>query len=488
MDGRFDVAIIGGGVVGNAVARELSRYQLKICVLEKELDVCNGVSGHNTGLLHSGILHKRGTLRTECCMEGNAEFEQVAKELDVPFKRCGKFIVGSGEEERKRLMALYDRGLDNGIPGLRMLDESELKEMDPNAQGEFAIFVPSAGILCPFSYTIALAENAAMNGVKHFFDHEVTGITKSADGYEIATTQETVSARWIVNCAGLYSYKIAEMLGYDSYKPSRVKGEYIILDKRVGDKLSRPIYPTPNEAGAFDVHVTPTIDGNILVGPTIETIGKNVNYDATQGMIQHLGKMGAELFPYVRKEYYIRNYAGVFPTLENPDSDEELDFQIRTKEEVPCTVNVVGITSPGLTSALPLARRVVEKIKNSEKLTSNPDFNPVRKGIVRFAEQSKEVQDQLIKKNPDYGEIFCRCECVTKAEIKQAIHNILGVSTVSGIKYRTRATMGRCQGGYCETRITAQIQQELNKDKTEILLNKKNAYMFVGEVRPDEEA
>lgn len=192
---------------------------------------------------------------------------------------------------------------------------------------------------------------------------------------------------------------------------------------------------------------------------------------------------GNKLFSYVKRDYYIRNYVGVFPTVKNPDGDGELDFQIQTKKEVPHAVNLVCINSPGLTSALPIARRVVQKVMEQEALTPDPEFNPIRKGIVRFAEKSKEEQAALIAQDPDYGEIFCRCECVTKAEIKQAAHNILGVSTVSGMKYRTRATMGRCQGGYCETRVTALLEEELGKEKTEILLNKKGAYMFVGDVK-----
>lgn len=458
MGTQYDIVVIGGGVVGSAVARELSRYQLKICVLEKELDVCNGVSGRNTGLLHSGILHEKNLLRTECCMEGNAEFDQVASELDVPFKRCGKLIVGFGEEEKKRLESLYQRGLENEIPGIKMIDHDEIKSLDPNIDGDFAIYVPSAGILCPFTYTIALAENAVENGAEYYFDHEVTGIEKDEEGlFHISTNGGEFVTRWVVNCAGLYAFRISEMLGFEAYVPNRIKGEYEILDKKAGNFLSMPVYPTPNESGAFDVHVTPTIDGNVLVGPTIETIGTKIDYAVTQKMIDVLVEQGSRMFSRMNRDYYIRNYVGVFPTIEDPETHKEMDFQIQTKESAPHAVNLVCINSPGLTSALPLARRVVEKVKAQEELTANEKFNPIRKGIVKFAEQDEEV--------------------------KQALHNVLGVSTISGVKYRTRASMGRCQGGYCETRLTQMVQEELGKQKEEILLNKNGAYMFTGEVK-----
>ncbi len=481
----FDVAVIGGGVVGSAVARELSRYKLDICVLEKELDVCNGVSGRNTGLLHSGILSGDHPMRTECCVEGNAEFDQVAKELDVPFKRCGKLIVGFGESEKKTLEKLYQHGLDCKIPGVRMIGSEEIKAIEPNADGDFALYIPTAGILCPYNYAIALAENAAQNGAKYYFDQEVDDIKRNSDGsWHIHTTKGEWDSRWVINCAGLSAYKISSMLGFGEYVPMRIKGEYEILDKKAGKFLSIPIYPAPSENGDCDIHITPTVDGNILVGPTLQEVDENADYGATQDMIDLMMRQGSKLFPrHVKREYFIRNYVGLFPYVADPNTMERVDFQIQASEENPHAVNLVGISTPGLTSALPLARRAVEKMKAQEELVPNEAFNPVRKGIVRFAEQTDEEKERLIEEDPDYGEIYCRCECVTKAEIKQAVHNILGVSTVSGVKYRTRATMGRCQGGYCETRITAMIEEELHKDVTEVLLNQDDAYMFVGKVK-----
>ncbi len=485
---RYDIAVIGGGVIGSAVARELKRFAVSVCVLERELDVVNGVSGRNTGLLHSGILYEKDSLRHRCVMESNREFDRVAEELDIPFKRTGKLIVGFSEEERRRLEALMERGADNGVPDIRMLDAREMLGIDPNAQGNFALFVPTAGILDPFRYTIALAESAALNGAQYKFDHEVTQIETLPDRTHILhTSQGKVGSRWVVNCAGLEAWRISNMLGFPPCRTNRIKGEYLILDKNVGRLLRVPIYPTPNEQGAFEVHVTPSVEGNVLVGPTLETIGETLDYEATGLQTEVLLRDGRKMFRHVKRENIIRNYVGVFPRIEDPGTGREIDFQVMTSPDIPNVVSLIGITSPGLTSALPLARRVAARIREREDLKENKEFNPVRKGIVSFADQDIQTRRRLIAKDADYGEIFCRCESVTRAEVKQALQNPLGVQTVSGIKYRTRATMGRCQGGYCEMRVTALIRELGGKPREEVLLNKKGAYMFTGKVREDGE-
>ena len=486
---RYDVIIIGGGAVGSAVARELTRYQLSVAVLEKESDVCTQTSGRNTGMLHAGFLYKTGSLKALCSVEGNAEFDAVARELDVPFKRTGKLLVGFTEEHRQRLLAMLQRGRDNGVPGMELIDRARMDEIDPSAGGNFAVFCPSSGILDPFLYTVALAENASNNGADYHLYTEVTGSEALPDGYHVLhTSRGDFGCRWVVNSAGLHSAEISAMLGIPGYVIQPVKGEYFVLDKKAGAFAKIPVYPAPTIRNTFDTHATPTLDGNVLVGPNSFNVEDGEDYSVSQSGMDGLQESGARMFAHMKREYYIRTFAGARPKRIDPDTGEVQDFLIEYRREVPGVINLVGIESPGLTSALPIARRVASILREHETLVPNSHFNPVRHGIIRFHEASHQEQARLIAENPDYGEIVCRCETITRAEILQAIHNSLGVCTVNGIKVRTRASMGRCQGGYCETRITAMIRDELHKAATEVRLTNGNSTMFTGYVKGGEQA
>lgn len=485
----YDIIIIGGGVVGSAIARELTRYQLSVAVLEKESDVCTQSSGRNTGMLHAGFLYKTGSLKAQCAVEGNAEFDTVAKELDVPFKRTGKLIVGFTEEHRQRLLAMIQRGRDNGVPGMEFIDRVRMDEIDPSAGGNFAIFCPSSGILDPFIYTIALAENAVNNGAKYHLYTELTGSEYMPDGRHVLhTNRGDFACRWVINSAGLHSAQISAMLGIPGYVIQPVKGEYFVLDKKAGAFAKIPVYPAPTERNTFDTHATPTVDGNVLVGPNSFNVEDGEDYSVRQVGMDGLQESGARMFKHMKRDYYIRTFAGTRPKRIDPATGEIQDFLIECRNEVPGVINLVGIESPGMTSALPIARRVVSMLREHEELTPNSAFNPVRRGIVRFHELSRQEQARLIAENPDYSEIVCRCETVTRAEIIQAIHNPLGVCTVNGIKVRTRASMGRCQGGYCGTRITALIREELNKAVTDVRLTNGNSAMFAGYIKGGEQA
>ena len=486
---NYDVIIIGGGAVGSAVARELTRWRLSVAVLEKESDVCTQTSGRNTGMLHAGFLYKPGSLKAQCAVEGNAEFDQVARELDVSFKRTGKLIVGFTEEDKARREYFIERGRINGVPGMELIDRKRMDEIDPSAGGNFAIHCPSSGILDPFIYTIALAENAVKNGAKYHLYTEVTGVDRLDDGRHVLhTSQGDFSCRWVVNSAGLNSAKVSAMLGIPGYVIQPVKGEYFVLDKKAGAFAKIPVYPAPTAKFTFDTHATPTVDGNVLVGPNSFNVADGEDYSVRQVGMDGLQESGARMFKHMKRDYYIRTFAGARPKRIDPATGEVQDFLVECRDDVPGVVNLVGIESPGLTSALPIARRVVNMIREREELVPNPDFDPIRKGITRFHEASREEQAKLISENPDYGEIVCRCETVTRAEIIAAIHNPLGVCTVNGIKVRTRASMGRCQGGYCETRITAMIREELKKAVTDVRLTNGDSYMFTGYVKGGEQA
>jgi len=479
---KYDILIIGAGVIGSAVARELSRYDLKICVLEKNPDVCCETSGRNSAVIHGGFAYEIGTKKAECCVEGCLEFDKIAEELDVPFKRTGKVLVGSTREDHESLQKTIEIGRANGSIGLELIDKNRLLELVPTVIGEFAMFSPKSGIVDPFQYNIALAENAKKNGVDFYFEHEVVNIYRKTDEYWlIRTIQGDFETRWVVNCAGLGSVKISGMLGIHGYNLGGSKGDYIVLDKRIGHLLPMPVYPVPTTT-YMGIHVTPTIGGNVIVGPNADYVDDYTYYGVTQKNIVFLAENAFALWPHIHKSDYIRNYSGIQPKWLDRQGILE-DFVIEAPKEVPNTINLVGIESPGLTSALPIARRVVNLLKEHEQLHPNKGFNPKRKGIIRFNNQGNEVKEKLIAENPDYGEIICRCEGVTKAEIVQAIHNPLGVDTVTGIKYRTRSMMGRCQGGYCQMRIAQIIQEELNKNVTDIIYSRKESNMFVGTVR-----
>jgi len=480
----YDVIIIGGGVIGSAVARELSRYTLSIAVLEKETDVVSGTSGRNSAVLHAGFNNKPGTLMAKYCVEGNLGFDRIAKDLDVPFRRTGKLVVGFDEDDYHGLEALKSQGDDNGCPGLELIDAGRITRLAPGIGGHFALFSPMTGILDSFLYTIALAENAHKNGAEYFLNQNVTGIAGNEENYTVRTDSAQFTGRWVINCAGLYSDRIANLLGISDYTIYPCRGEYFILDKKLSHLLPMPAYPVPNaKSGGLGIHLTPTVDGTILIGPSAEYIDDRDDYSSTKPVMDLLLEYGARIFPALSPNAVIRSYSGIRPKLSGKNKGGYADFVIEERVESPRAIHLIGIESPGLTSSIPIAREVVSRIAQREDLKENPGFDPTRRGIIRFRDLPREKQQERIESDPNYGEIICRCETVTKAEILEAIHNPLRVCTFSGIKVRTRAMMGRCQGGYCQTRIAGMIMEEKGLEPEEIIASGKGSNLFVGRLR-----
>ena len=445
MQQSYDVVIIGGGVVGSAIARELSRYKLRIAVLEKESDVCTQTSGRNTGMLHAGFLYKTSSLKAICAVEGNQEFDQVARELDVPFKRTGKLIVGFTDEHRQRLEQFMARGEANGVKGLELIDRKRMDELDPSAGGNFAMWCPASGILDPFLYTIALAENAVHNGAEYHLNCAFTGETRQADGTHLLhTTRGDFHTRWVVNSAGLNSAVVSEQLGIPGYVIKPVKGEYFVLDKLAGQFAKIPVYPAPNPDNTFDTHATPTVDGNVLVGPDSQLARDFQDYESTQAAMDGLIKSGSRMFKHMDRAYFIRNFAGIRPKRIDPATGAVQDFVLECRDEAPGVVNLVGIESPGVTSALPLARRAVALIARQEALEPNPDFDPIRHGIRRFADMTDEERAAAIRlrqKGVDDVVVLER-EHRPGGILRQCIHDGFGLTrfgeTLSGPEYAQR--------------------------------------------------
>jgi len=479
---HYDIVIVGGGVVGCAIARELSKYKINIAVLEKEADVGWGISCRNSGVIHAGFNYKPGTLRAELCLEGNKSFAKLCQELDVPYKKIGKVVVAQKKEEIGGLKKLKSQGEKNRVEGLQIINSIELKKLEPNVKGIAALYSPKTAITSPYLLTIALAENALRNGVSFFLNTEVKNIAKLRNSnFKINTNKGKFTSSYVINSAGLYSDKVAHMVEKNKYRIHPCRGEYHILDKNVSWLINHLIYPVPQTgAGGLGVHLTPTIDGNILIGPSDKYIKRKDNLSITSSVMKMLSAEAREFSPLISPGYVIRSYSGIRAKQAPSSEGGYWDFVIEESDKISNFINLIGIESPGLTAAQPIAKRVVEIINIKERLNSNPNFNPFRKGILRFEEQDEKTKKALIKQNSDYGEIVCRCEKVTKKEILEAINNPLRARSLISIKYRTRAMMGRCQGGYCLPRIIEILRENFNLAPREITLKGNNSYLLVG--------
>lgn len=484
METDYDVVIIGGGVIGCGIARELSRYQINILLVERESDVARGASGKNSGVIHSGFDPPVGSLKARLNIEGNRLFKELCQELDVPFNFIGKLVVVKDKTEAKDLKILKRRAKVNGVPSVEIIGLEELRQLEPNVEAQAALYLPTAGITLPYLLNIALAENALSNGVKIHLNEEVKAILRKSTGFLVKTTKGVYRTRWVINAAGLYADQVAKMVGIKEYRLYPCRGEYHVLDRCFSGLVNRMVYPVPPKAsGGKGIHLTPTIEGNILIGPSSEYIGDKRDVGTTSLVAKRLFREARQFVPKLPSGGIIARYAGVRCKLLPSRTPGFIDFLIEESPQVKRFINLIGIESPGLTAAPAIARMVARLIDKRERLRPNPAFSSRRVGIRRFDGCSLEEKSRLVAKDPDYGEIICRCENVTRAELIQAIRNPLGVRTLNGLKYRTRVTMGRCQGGYCLLRIV-DILKELYPDE-EITLKGKGSELFSGKTRED---
>ena len=458
----YDVAIIGAGVTGSAIARELSRYQLRICVIEKEEDVCDGTSKANSAIIHAGFDAEPGTLKAKLNVRGNELMTTLSKELDIPFRRNGSLVVCTKEQSREGLEHLLEKGKANGVPDLQILEREQLLAMEPNLSDDVtcALYAPTGGIVCPFHMTMAFAENACTNGVSFFLNTKVTFIEKTEDGYRIHTVhtdtseEELFEARLIVNAAGVYADTLNNMVSEHKLHITARKGEYVLLDKSAGSHVSHTVFQLPSAMGK-GVLVTPTIHGNLLVGPTAVDVEDKEAVNTTAEGLASLSATCARSVKNVPLRQVITSFAGLRA---HEDGD---DFVIGEAPDAKGFLNVAGIESPGLSSAPAIAELVGKMVTDILHPDSDPDFVGTRKGILHPDSLSMEERNELIQKHPEYGNIICRCEMITEGEIMDAIHRPLGARSLDGVKRRTRAGMGRCQAGFCSPRTMEILEREV---------------------------
>lgn len=478
----FDVIVIGGGVIGGTILRELTKYKLKSCLLEKENDVCMGQSKANSGIVHAGYDAVPGTLKARFNVLGNKMMPHYAAELGVKYRNNGSLVVAFSTEEMQTLQNLKARGEENGVYDLEILDMVALRAMEPNISEAAlgALYAPTGGIVCPYELTIAAIGNAMDNGATLYTDFEVTVIEKNGDIFTVSSSDgKTVMGKIIIDCAGLQSGKIAALAGDNSVKIGARKGEYILLDRESGDFVSHTLFFTPTKLGK-GILLTQTVDGNILLGPTAEELEKADTTTSAEGLafvIEKARKMSKNppLFNTITSFAGIRAYS------------EYHDFILEESKAVKGLILCAGIESPGLTSAPAIAEYVVkELIGVNLPLEKNEAFNGVRKPDYFFKNLSLEEKNEIIRKDPSYGKIVCRCEQITEGEIVCAIHENPPARNIDAIKRRTRSGMGRCQGGFCQPRVAELIARETRIKMEQVTKSGKNSNLLVGVLKTAE--
>ncbi len=473
----YDIAIVGAGVVGAMVAREMMRYGMSVCILERDYDVSMGSTRANSAIVHAGFDAKEGSLKARLNVRGSEMMEHVAEELGVKYNRCGSLVVGFTAEDRATLEELRVRGEKNGVDGLRVLERDELVKIEGGVGDDVicALYAPTGAIICPYELTVAAIGNAMDNGAALMTEFCVEKIETVDGGYELYSGERSVSARYVINCAGVYADEVARMVGDDSFKITPRRGEYMLLDRECGGVVSHTIFRCPSKMGK-GVLVTPTVDGNLLLGPTAEDIEDKEDTSTTAQGLAKVRALASAQVSGIDFSKVITSFTGLRAT------GSTGDFIINSPRAG--FINCAGIESPGLSSAPAIAEYVVDMLREmGEALAVREDFNSRREPMHLFHEMNIDEKRKYVAEHPEYGHIICRCELVTEGEILAAIRANPKPRDVDGVKRRTRATMGRCQGGFCTPYIIDLISRELGLDYADVKKSGGNSYINLGKTK-----
>lgn len=475
----YDVAIIGAGVIGSMLARELTKYKLQIVVLEKENDVACGASKANSGIVHGGYDPMPGSLKAKLNAAGVEKLFDAAAALHVPIKRNGSFVCAFGEDEDKTVQALYERGIENGIPGMSVLSGDEARQLEPALSEKVTsvLSVTNAGIVCPYELTVAAMGNAMDNGAHLKTNFAVTSICKENGLFVLQSASgDTVKAKYLLNCAGGYSDKIAAMAGDGSFRIIPRAGEYMLLDKAEGNKVRHTIFQVPTKEGK-GILVTPTVDDNLLTGPTAAVVSHPEDTKTTAQGIQTVKQLAAKSVPSIAFAKVITSFAGVRA------SEENGDFIIEASSKVENLIQVAAVDSPGLTCCVSIAEYAAKILRGlAGELEPNKNWNGSREDPHFFRKMNDADKDAYIKEHPAYGKIVCRCETVSEGEIRQAIRRNPPARDVDGVKRRTRSGMGRCQGGFCGPYVMQLIAEEAGIPMEEVTKKGTGSEMVIGKI------
>lgn len=474
----YDVIILGCGVVGAAAAYHLARYPLNVAILEAQNDVANGTTKANSAIIHAGYDPEPGTLMAQLNVEGNRMAGDICQKLQVPFARVGSLVLAFDEGDLQTLRTLYHRGVQNGVPGLELLDAAQVRQKEPNLSENVvgALYAPTAGIVDPWQYALAMAEVAVVNGVTLHRSAPATAITPIEGGYAVTTPKGVFEGKYILNATGVFSDQVHRLLEEPDYAITPNRGEYYLLDKSQGHQVSHVVFQCPNEKGK-GVLVAPTIHGNLLVGPNAQPVADRHDLGNTAQGLAFVREQALRSVPGLNFGENIRNFAGLRA------NSTRSDFILEESQTHPGFFDLAGIKSPGLAASAAIGKWACERILEKEPhLQPKPDFVDQRFHVM-FQHLSPQEKNALIARDPRYGRVVCRCETVTEGEIVAALHAPIPPYTINGVKRRCNAGMGRCQGGFCAPRVQAIIARELELDPCEVLLDQEGSYLLTGETK-----